>query len=148
MHPVARERLTGAGLGLGDLAQLPPAFLCGESPSSTATSLRIEGLKNGTKHIVVFLAIDKSGNATGTYFTQPLIPTPATDFWEDLHDSGSDAHGGFCLIADTYGDGGGPGGALTDASGMSSNPVTAKSCPARRPRVARPAIRPSATASL
>ena len=91
-------------LSLGELANLNPAFICGESTSPTATSLRIEGLKNGTPYTVVLLAIDKYGNASGTYFTSRLTPIPATDFWEDLQDQGSGVEGGFCLVAQAYGD--------------------------------------------
>jgi len=91
-------------VSLGELGTLNPSFICGESTTSTATSLRIEGLKNGTAYTVVLLAIDKYGNAAGTYFTSRLTPVPATDFWEDLHDQGSKVEGGFCLIAQTYGD--------------------------------------------
>ncbi len=87
------------------LAQLDPAYICGESADATATSLRLENLKNGVPYTVVLLAIDKYGNAAGTYFTSKLTPHPVTDFWEDLHGKGSKVEGGFCLIADTYGDG-------------------------------------------
>lgn len=93
-----------------ELARLSPSFLCGETASSTARSMRIEGLENNTPYTVVFLAIDRSGNARGTYFTSPLVPKPATDFWEDLHDRGSQVEGGLCLLAQAYGD----GGPLTD----------------------------------
>jgi hypothetical protein len=91
-------------LSLGELANLNPAFICGESTTQTATSMRIEGLKNGTPYTVVLLAIDKYGNASGTYFTSRLTPVPATDFWEDLQDQGSGVEGGFCLVAQAYGD--------------------------------------------
>lgn len=91
-------------ISLGELATQNPAFICGESDSSTATSLRIKGLTNGTPYLVALLAIDKYGNASGTYFTSRLTPVPATDFWEDIHDQGSGAQGGFCLISQTFGD--------------------------------------------
>ena len=86
------------------IAALDAAFVCGETMSGTATSLRLEGLTNFTNYTVVFLAIDLYGNASGAYFTSSLQPQPATDFWEDLHDQGSDVEGGFCLIAQTFGD--------------------------------------------
>jgi hypothetical protein len=96
----------GGSITLVDgLARLDPAFICGEQADKTATSMRIDGLQNGQAYTVVFLAIDKFGNAAGTYFTSKMTPKPVTDFWEDLHDQGSDVQGGFCLIADTYGDG-------------------------------------------
>ena len=91
-------------MSLGELATQNPAFICGESASSTATSLRIKGLTNGTPYLVALLAIDKYGNAAGTYFTSRLTPVPATDFWEDIHDQGSGVEGGFCLISQTFGD--------------------------------------------
>ena len=86
------------------LTSLDPTFLCGDEPSATATSLRITGLENGVAYQVVLLAIDKFQNASGTFFTRTLIPVPAIDFWEDIHDQGSKVEGGLCLLAETYGD--------------------------------------------
>ena len=86
------------------LRHLDPKFVCGENPVSTATSMRLEGLENGVAYQVVVLAIDRYGNAAGTAFASTLTPQPVTDFWEDLHDKGDGAQGGFCLIAETYGD--------------------------------------------
>jgi hypothetical protein len=86
------------------LAHLDPNFLCGENPTATATSMRLDGLTNGVPYTVVVLAIDKAGNAAGTYFTSTLTPQPVTDFWEDLHDKNDHIEGGFCLLAGTYGD--------------------------------------------
>lgn len=86
------------------LAELDPAFICGETSNPNANGLRIEGLQNGTAYTVVLLAIDRFGNASGTFFTSALTPVAATDFWEDLHDQGSDVQGGFCLLSQTYGD--------------------------------------------
>ncbi|NVB80360.1 MAG: hypothetical protein HOV81_18345 [Kofleriaceae bacterium] len=87
-----------------ELAELNPAFICGQTSNPNASGLRIEGLENGTAYTVVLLAIDRFGNASGTFFTSPLTPVAATDFWEDLHDQGSDVQGGFCLLSQTYGD--------------------------------------------
>jgi hypothetical protein len=87
-----------------------PAYLCAESAVPTTDGIRIDGLKNGTEYIVGILAIDRAGNAKGTYFSTTLVPQPATDFWEDLHDRGSGVEGGFCLLSQTYGD----SGPLTD----------------------------------
>ncbi len=61
----------------------------------------VEGLQNGVPYTVVLLAIDFAGNATGTYFTTTITPQPAIDFWEDLHNRGSNTEGGFCLMAST-----------------------------------------------
>ena len=66
--------------------------------------MRIEGLTNGTSYNVELLVIDGSGNAVGAYFTTPIEAVSTTDFWEDLHNQGSTAQGGFCLLAETYGD--------------------------------------------
>jgi len=88
------------------LAQLDPAFLCGSiTGGASAGGITIDGLENGEAYTVVLLAIDKYGNFAGTFLSQTITPQPATDFWEDLHDRGSDVEGGFCLIAETYGDG-------------------------------------------
>ncbi len=86
------------------LAQLDPNFICGEVDDATATSMRIDNLKNGVGYIVELLAIDKYGNPAGVFFTSTVTPQAVTDFWEDLHDRGSKVEGGFCLLAETYGD--------------------------------------------
>jgi hypothetical protein len=91
-------------INLESIAQLPAAYICGESDDATSTSLQISGLQNNVNYTVALLAIDKFGNAAGVYFNQPLTPKPVTDFWEDLHNKGSRVEGGFCLIAETYGD--------------------------------------------
>lgn len=83
---------------------LDPMFVCGESPSATATSMRIEGLQNDVPYKIVLLTIDKYGNPRVVFFEKEITPHAVTDFWEDLHDQGSHAEGGFCLIAETYGD--------------------------------------------
>ncbi|MCX5747152.1 MAG: MXAN_2562 family outer membrane beta-barrel protein [Proteobacteria bacterium] len=98
-----------AGIGNFD-----PAFLCGDQPSATATSLRITGLENGVNYQVAVVAVDKFGNVRGTYFNRLLKPTPATDFWEDLHNRGSQVEGGFCLLNETYGDDSGITNTLRD----------------------------------
>ncbi|HEY5924797.1 MAG TPA: MXAN_2562 family outer membrane beta-barrel protein [Kofleriaceae bacterium] len=81
-----------------------PTYLCAESATSTATGIRIDGLENGTAYIVGVLWMDKAGNVAGTYFSSAIVPQPVTDFWEDLHDQGSDVEGGFCLLSQAYGD--------------------------------------------
>lgn len=89
-----------------EFTNLDPAYICGESSEQTATGMLIEGLKNDVAYRVMLVSIDPAGNATGTFFTSTITPHPATDFWEDLHDRGSDVEGGFCLLAETYGDSG------------------------------------------
>lgn len=89
-----------------EFTTLDPNFLCGESTESTATGMFIRDLQNDVPYRVMLVAIDYAGNATGAFFTTTITPQPATDFWEDLHDRGSDVEGGFCLLAETYGDGG------------------------------------------
>lgn len=86
------------------MARLDPTFICAEADDPTATSLRIDGLQNGQSYVVTWVATDKAGNSTAVTFTRQLKPKPAKDFWQDLHDRGSGVEGGFCLIADTYGD--------------------------------------------
>jgi hypothetical protein len=81
-------------------------YLCAETNVSTARDLRIEGLQNGQPYLIALLVMDKYGNSQGTYFTYPVTPAPATDFWEDLHERGSGVEGGFCLLSQTYGDSG------------------------------------------
>jgi hypothetical protein len=85
---------------------LSPMFLCGQE-AGTSTSMRIQGLNNGTPYKVILLSIDKAGNAAGAEFIEPITPQAVNDVWEDLHQQGSQVESGFCLISDTYG-GGGP----------------------------------------
>jgi hypothetical protein len=93
------------------LQDLDPAYICGET-TAPASSLRIQGLENDVEYRVVVVAIDLSGNASGVYFQNPLTPRPVTDFWEDLHDRGSEVEGGFCLVNATFGSGSWPADAL------------------------------------
>ncbi|HSS00829.1 MAG TPA: MXAN_2562 family outer membrane beta-barrel protein, partial [Kofleriaceae bacterium] len=87
-----------------ELQALNPMFLCGDVQSSTATSIRVQGLENGVAYKVVFLTVDKFWNVRGTFFTSTVTPVPSTDFWEDIHNQGGKADGGLCLLAETYGD--------------------------------------------
>jgi hypothetical protein len=94
----------GPEINQAAIAQLPPAFICGEVDDATATSMQISGLQNNVDYTVMLLAIDKYGNAAAVVMNKVLTPKPVTDFWQDLHDNGSQVQGGFCLIAETYGD--------------------------------------------
>ncbi|HEY1554956.1 MAG TPA: MXAN_2562 family outer membrane beta-barrel protein [Kofleriaceae bacterium] len=100
----------GSGVDAGEppdvpgLSTLDPAYICADEPVATATSIDIKGLTNGTPYSVVLLAIDLSGNVAGVSFPVTFTPEPVTDFWDDVHNRGDDLQGGFCLIAETYGD--------------------------------------------
>jgi len=92
-----------AGTALPRLAvDLNPQFICGEA-SGAEDGMHIGGLENGVPYNVVLLAVDLHGNYAGTYFTSAITPQLASDFWDDLHDRGSQVKGGFCLLAETYG---------------------------------------------
>lgn len=94
----------GASITLpSGMANLDSAFLCGEVTSATATSLRIDGLQNRVAYKVALLIEDKYQNVNGVYFTSTVTPVPSRDFWQDLHDRGSNTEGGLCLLAETYG---------------------------------------------
>jgi hypothetical protein len=100
---ISFESATGAGtapvfLGEDDIGP----FICGEAVG-TATSARISGLRAGMEHYVAMVAVDDAGNAAGQFLPDPITPTSVIDFWEDLHDQGSDAEGGLCLLATTFG---------------------------------------------
>src|SRR5262249_3383442 len=116
--PDAGVPAVDGGIAPGDLPtpllQFDPAYICGEI-GSPATGIRIEGLDHDARYWAVLAGVDEAGNGRGVTPGFTIHPLPATDFWEDLHEQGSDAKGGFCLIADTYGDGSGPGGAITRA---------------------------------
>nr|HEX4314621.1 MXAN_2562 family outer membrane beta-barrel protein [Kofleriaceae bacterium] len=86
------------------IAHSDPAYICGTNTSSTATSMRIQNLTNGQAYYVALLTMDKFGNASGIYVTNPITPQEVTDLWEDLHDRGSKVEGGFCLLSETFGD--------------------------------------------
>ena len=102
--------LLGADAGNGGfeipqgVAELDPAFLCGDQPDPTASSIRLAPLPTGKKLVVVLLAIDRAGNAAATYFLDELQAVPKQDLWQDLHQRGGRAEGGFCLVAETFGD--------------------------------------------
>jgi hypothetical protein len=86
-------------------------YICAEATSGNGIS--ISGLKNDNEYKVVVVVVDDSGNARAFYLDKSQVPIPATDAWEDLNDvPGYEVEGGFCLIAKTYGDGGGPTQAL------------------------------------
>jgi hypothetical protein len=74
--------------------KLDPRFLCGETVEGTARILRIDGLENDVRYKVALLAIDQWGNVQGTYFNRTVTPRSVIDFWEDLHDRGSQVKGG------------------------------------------------------
>ncbi|HTR52182.1 MAG TPA: MXAN_2562 family outer membrane beta-barrel protein [Kofleriaceae bacterium] len=101
---------TGAMVDAGEppdvpgLSTLDPSFICADEPVATATSIDVKGLQNGVPYSIVLLTIDLSGNPAGVAFPVTFTPQPVTDFWDDVHDRGKDVQGGFCLIAETYGD--------------------------------------------
>lgn len=111
VDPPMAEQPTAIGLDNGEAAATPGGnfarldeeFICGET-SGTATSLQIKDLQNDTKYKVILMSVDLHGNFTAQYFDHTITPHLVTDFWEDLHDKGSKAEGGLCLIAETYGD--------------------------------------------
>jgi hypothetical protein len=103
----------GASIMLpSDMANLDSTFVCGEVISPTANGLRIDGLQNGVAYKIAVLVEDKYQNVNGVYFTSTVTPIPSRDFWQDLHDRGSQTEGGLCLLAETYGDDSGLTGAL------------------------------------
>lgn len=79
------------------MAALDPSYLCGETLSSSATGLLIEGLENDQPYSVILVAVDKAGNASAVSFDKTVTPRVAFDLWEDLHNRGSNVEGGFCL---------------------------------------------------
>jgi uncharacterized protein (TIGR03382 family) len=46
---------------------------------------------------IILVAVDQHGNAVGAAFDTTVTPRVAYDFWEDLHNRGSNVEGGFCL---------------------------------------------------
>lgn len=93
-----------AGSEGGVLADLNEAYICGRTTSS-ATSLRIEGLENGRTYDFALVTVDEARNPTYMYVGQ-AEPKPADDFWEYYNDRGGQAEGGVCLVTSTFGDGG------------------------------------------
>lgn len=89
-----------------EFTNLDETFLCGEATEQTATGMLIKGLTNDVAYRVMLVSVDPAGNASGAFFTSTITPHSVTDFWEDLHDRGSNVEGGFCLLAETYGDSG------------------------------------------
>lgn len=98
--PTTGTAATPAWLGLVDEND---AFICGQS-SGTATSVRISNLQFGVEYQVAMIAVDHAGNAIGQFVPETITPTSVIDFWEDLHDKGSEVEGGFCIAGTTFGD--------------------------------------------
>jgi len=104
-------RLTdGGGTGVPDtpLTNLDVSTVCGTA-TGTETSIQVTGLANGVAYRVALLSVDDAQNVSGVYLGE-VTPQPVKDFWEDYHDKGGQADGGFCLGV-TRG-GGGPFGDL------------------------------------
>ncbi len=99
---------------LAPLKAFDPAYICGEV-NGDASGIRIEGLENNEPYQFVLVGVDRVGNYAGATIEGTVTPVPAVDFWEDLHGDGSDVEGGLCLVTAVYGEGGGPGGAITSA---------------------------------
>lgn len=97
---------SGTSTGVDDtvFAGLDARFICGQAASATADNMRIEGLTNDVAYKVALLVIDRSHNARVVFFDKLITPHAADDFWEDLHENGSHVQGGFCLLAEAYGD--------------------------------------------
>ncbi len=91
-----------AGTLPAGLAELQPAFLCGET-SGASTSLRISSLANETEYDIVLVSVDDAGNFAAIDLGQ-VTPTPVKDFWELYQQNGGEAEGGFCLTVQTFGD--------------------------------------------
>ncbi len=79
------------------MMQLDSAFICGEKIEKTATGMLISGLENDVPYSVIIVTLDEYGNAVGSALVNTVTPKPAYDFWEDLHNRGSNVEGGFCL---------------------------------------------------
>jgi hypothetical protein len=86
------------------LLNLDSSFICGEVDDATATSMRITGLTNGTPYMVMLVTIDLYGNPSPVLLNEVMTPEPVNDVWDDLNERGSQVQGGFCLIAETFGD--------------------------------------------
>ena len=78
-------------------------YLCGNA-GGTAKSATLSNLQAGVPYQIAMVAIDASGNAIGQYVPDTVVPTSVIDFWEDLHEQGSDVEGGFCIAGFTFGD--------------------------------------------
>jgi uncharacterized protein (TIGR03382 family) len=80
-----------------EMAALDDAFICGEETNRTATGMFIDGLENDVPYSIIVVTYDEYGNAVGSALMKTVTPRPAYDFWEDLHNRGSNVEGGFCL---------------------------------------------------
>lgn len=101
--PIAFGSTTGTGTQPSWLSGDLKPYVCGRS-GGTSTSARLEDLQAGVNYEVAMIAVDEAGNAIGQFLPDPVSPTSVIDFWEDLHDQGSDVEGGFCIAGFTFGD--------------------------------------------
>jgi MYXO-CTERM domain-containing protein len=76
------------------LNNLDPSTICQSATGGTNTSMRAEGLENGVSYRVVLLVIDKSFNPLPLDLGE-VTPIPTIDFWEEYHNAGGTAVGGF-----------------------------------------------------
>lgn len=82
------------------------AHFCG-SGSSTGTSGRITGLKNGVRYSVAVSAVDLVGNVGKLSNVTCASPNPVDDFFKVYRDAGGQAGGGFCTTSGGVGHGAG-----------------------------------------
>ncbi|MGE0403454.1 MAG: hypothetical protein AB7T06_42510, partial [Kofleriaceae bacterium] len=95
--PLASDEGEGPATIPDAMSALDPSYICGETLDNTATGMLIEGLDNDVPYSIVLVAVDQHGNAAGAAFDTTVTPRVAYDFWEDLHNRGSNVEGGFCL---------------------------------------------------
>ena len=90
------------------LAQLTPAYLCGEVSGAQARSISLTDLENGQGYWVVLVTVDKAGNVAGVHVDRPIVPQQVIDFWEELNGEDPYIQGGLCIASvDGRGDLGG-----------------------------------------
>jgi hypothetical protein len=67
--------------------------LCSDALSSTARSVRVTGLDNGTAYTVAVIAIDPSGGTSAPSSPAVVTPQPTMSFWEKYKQAGGVATG-------------------------------------------------------
>lgn len=74
------------------------AYYCGSNTAISSGTASVNGLQNGTPHVVAIVAVDELGNTSAMSTPVCAIPAEATDFYESYKDRGGQGGGGLCAL--------------------------------------------------
>ena len=74
------------------------AFWCGSQTAVNTGRAAVNGLQNGTPHVVAMVAVDELGNTSAMSTPVCATPAEATDFYESYKSRGGQGGGGLCAL--------------------------------------------------